>query len=93
MTKLDPLLHQELRLKIMSFLARVKKADFKTLLETTAASKGNLSVQISKLETAKFLTVKKTFKGNYPHTEYKITKLGNEKYENYLIELKAMLNL
>ena len=93
MPKLDPLLHQELRLSIVSFLAGVDRADFKKLMEVTKATKGNLSVQISKLQTAGYIKVNKSFKGNYPHTDCKITNQGHQAFETYVQELKKMLNL
>ena len=93
MSKLNSILHQELRLAIISFLANVEKADFKKLMEITSASKGNLSVQISKLQEAGYLEVIKSFKGNYPHTECRITKQGKSEFESYLKDLKQLLNL
>ncbi len=93
MSKLNSILHQELRLAIISFLANVEKADFKKLIEITSASKGNLSVQISKLQEAGYLEVIKSFKGNYPHTECRITEQGQSEFESYLNALKQLLNL
>ena len=93
MSNLNPLLHQELRLSIISFLVTIESADFKKLIEITSASKGNLSVQISKLQKAKYIQVEKSFKGNYPHTECKITALGRTEFEKYVENLKQMLNL
>ena len=93
MGNLNSLLHQELRLSIVSFLAGVEWADFNKLLEVTDASKGNLSVQISKLQKAKYVEVNKSFKGNYPHTECRLTELGKEEFSAYLSELKKMLKL
>ena len=93
MGKLNPLLHQELRLAIVSFLATVESADFKKLIEVTQASKGNLSVQITKLQTAEYLNVTKSFKGNYPHTDCKLTDKGRSEYATYINELKKMLKL
>ena len=93
MSKLNPTLHQELRLAIISFLINVDWADFKKLIEVTGASKGNLSVQISKLQKANYIEVKKSFKGNYPHTECGITDLGRKEFEAYLASLKKLLNL
>ena len=90
---LNPLLHQELRLSIISFLINVEWADFKKLIEITAASKGNLSVQISKLQKAGYIEVKKSFKGNYPHTECSVTTLGRKEFNDYLKNLKSLLNL
>jgi len=93
MGKLDPLLHQELRLAVVSYLANVEQADFKKLLEVTEASKGNLSVQIKKLQKANYITITKSFKGNYPHTACAITVPGREALENYVQNLKQLLNL
>lgn len=93
MSKLNSLLHQELRLAIISFLAGVEWADFKKLAEVTGATKGNLSVQISKLQKAGYLEVKKSFKGNYPLTECRITELGTKEFEAYVDNLRKMLNL
>ena len=93
MAKLNGLLHQELRLAIISYLINVEKTDFKNLLEITGASKGNLSVQISKLQDTGYIKVKKSFKNNYPNTECSITTKGRKAFETYVTELKAMLNL
>ena len=93
MAKLNSLLHQELRLSIISFLANVEWVDFKKLIEVTEASKGNLSVQITKLQKAGYLEVRKSFKGNYPLTECCITDAGKTELEAYVSELKKLLNL
>lgn len=94
MAKLNSILHQELRLAIVSFLATAEWVDFKKLIEVTEATKGNLSVQISKLEKkARYLEVKKSFKNNYPLTECKLKAKGKEELEAYIADLKKMLNL
>lgn len=93
MGKLNNLLHQELRLAIISFLVTVEWAEFKKIAEVTGATKGNLSVQISKLQQAKYIEVKKSFKGSYPLTECQITELGREEFESYVDQLKMLLNL
>ena len=93
MSSLDNLLHQELRLSIMSFLINLEWVDFKKLLEVTSASKGNLSVQISKLQEAGYIEVKKSFRKNYPHTECKITPKGKKAFESYVSDLKKLLKL
>ena len=77
----------------MSFLVNIDWADFKKLMEVTAASKGNLSVQLSKLQKAGYIEVKKSFKGNYPHTECRITAQGKKEFDTYLKDLKSLLNL
>lgn len=81
---LDPLLHSQLRLQIMSLLISVKEADFAFLKEKTKATAGNLSVQISKLADADYIIITKTFKDNYPLTSCKITKTGIKAFENYV---------
>lgn len=92
MNKLDKLLHQELRLAIISFLSGVDWANFNKLLEVTEATKGNLSVQIKKLEAAEYLSVKKSFKDNYPLTQCKITAKGQKALDDYVLNLKKLLN-
>ena len=84
---LDPLLHSQLRLSIMSLLISVKEADFIFLREKTKATAGNLSVQISKLSEADYITVKKTFKDNYPLTTCRITTKGIKAFEEYVHRL------
>lgn len=93
MGTLNSILHQELRLSIISFLVGVESAEFKKLLEVTKASKGNLSVQLTKLQQAGYIDINKSFKGNYPHTDCLITKEGREAFESYLVELKKLLKL
>jgi len=89
---LDPLLHSQLRLAVISLLVSVESADFNYLLEETEASKGNLSVQLSKLKKADYITIEKTFKNNYPLTICRITKVGIQAFENYVNTLKGYLN-
>lgn len=91
--KLDPLLHNELRLAIVSLLVASEKAEFKFLKENTNATAGNLSVQISKLKEAGYINVKKQFKNNYPLTICSITKKGINAFENYVQSIKAYLDV
>jgi DNA-binding transcriptional ArsR family regulator len=88
---LDPLLHQQLRLSIVSLLASVESADFNFLLEKTEATKGNLSVQISKLKDAGYVEVNKTFKNNYPLTTCNLTKAGLKAFEDYVEAIQEYL--
>jgi DNA-binding transcriptional ArsR family regulator len=81
---LDPVLHSQLRLAIISLLSNVEKADFSYLKEQTGATSGNLSVQINKLKEAGYIDVKKRFKGNYPQTTCRITKLGRVRFTDYV---------
>jgi len=85
---LDPILHSQLRLAIVSILMNAESAEFTYIKEQTEASAGNLSVQISKLKDAGYITVNKKFKGNYPQTLCRITPLGKEKFEDYVDSLK-----
>lgn len=91
--KLDPLLHSELRLAIMSLLISVNKAEFTYLKEQTESTAGNLSVQITKLEEAGYLKVEKGFKGKMPQTICSVTKKGMEAFEKYVEDLKEYLKL
>lgn len=81
---LDPLLHSQVRLAIMSILLGVKSAEFSFLLENIETTKGNLSFQLTKLKEAGYINIKKSFKKNYPLTTVKITKAGIEAYEKYV---------
>lgn len=89
--ELDPLLHSELRLAIISLLVGASKADFKELKEKTGATAGNLSVQVQKLSDAGYIEVEKSFKGKYPLTTCKITKGGLKAFDNYVEALKDYL--
>ena len=90
--KLDPLLHSELRLAVMSILAGVEEADFTYLKTQTGATSGNLSVQIDKLTTAGFITVEKGFKGKMPRTTCRMTPAGQEAFNNYIKALQEYLS-
>ena len=89
--KLDPILHSELRLAIMSILAGVDSADFSYIKQQTGATSGSLSVQIDKLSAAGYITVEKGFKGKVPCTTCKITQAGLTAFENYVNSLKEYL--
>ncbi len=88
---LDPLLHSQLRLAIMSLLISVKEAEFNYLKEKTNATSGNLSVQIDKLKQAGYIDVEKSFRDNYPLTVCKIAPTGKNAFEEYVKNLKAYL--
>ena len=90
--KLDPLLHSELRLAVMSILVGVDEADFTYLKKQTGATSGNLSVQIDKLLAAGYITVEKGFKGKMPRTSCKITTTGQEAFEGYVKALKEYIS-
>jgi DNA-binding transcriptional ArsR family regulator len=89
--ELDPILHSQLRLAIVSLLISVKEADFVYLKEKTNSTGGNLSVQLQKLKEAGYIEIEKGFKENYPHTLCKITKKGIEAFDLYVKTIKQYI--
>ena len=89
---LDPLLHSQLRLAVMSLLMSVKSAEFVHIKEKTGATAGNLSVQLDKLSTAGYIAISKSIKGKKPLTTCKITKQGIKAFESYVNTLKQYIN-
>jgi DNA-binding transcriptional ArsR family regulator len=89
---LDPILHSQLRLAIVSLLISVKEAEFTFIREKTNATAGNLSVQVNKLKDAGYIDVTKQFKDNYPQTICKITPKGIEAFEVYVKDLQSYLH-
>jgi len=88
---LDPLLHSQLRLAVMSLLIGLESAEFTFLKEKTGATSGNLSVQLDKLEKAKYITIEKSFRGKRPLTTCKIAPEGIRAFENYVNILKKYI--
>lgn len=89
--ELNPLLHSELRLAVMSILLSVESADFVYLKELTGATAGNLSVQIDKLQKAGYISVEKGFKGKMPRTTCSITQEGVTAFEEYVEAIKSYI--
>ena len=89
--ELNPLLHSELRLAIISILTNVAEADFNYLKEQTNATSGNLSVQLDKLQKARYIEVEKGFVGKKPRTTCRITGEGRKAFEEYVKALKSYL--
>jgi DNA-binding MarR family transcriptional regulator len=89
--KLDPLLHSELRLAVMSLLLSVEEADFVYIKEQTGATSGNLSIQIDKLQQAGYINVTKGFEGKRPKTTCRITPEGIKAFEKYVEALKSYI--
>jgi len=89
---LDPLLHSQLRLAIVSMLVTSEKVEFTHIKEQTKATSGNISVQIKKLHEAGYIDVEKSFKNNYPKTMLSITKKGVKAFEDYVNELKKYIS-
>src|SRR4029079_14547892 len=90
---LDPILHSQLRLAVISLLISVKEAEFTFIKEKTNATAGNLSVQINKLKEAGYIEVPKQFKDNYPQTICKITSQGVAAFEQYVKDLQSYLSI
>ena len=89
--ELDRLVHERLRLGIVSALAvneRLTFNDLKRLLKTTD---GNLSVHARKLEDAEYIACEKSFDGRVPRTEYRITAAGRRALEKYLVHMEAII--
>lgn len=93
MKELNPLLHSQLRLAVMSILMSVDEADFVYLKEKTESTAGNLSVQLDKLSTAGYITVNKGYAGKKPRTVCTITEAGRKAFEEYVNDLRQYLNL
>lgn len=85
--KLNPLLHSELRLAVMSILVGVDEADFVYIRKQTGATAGNLSVQLDKLSEAGYITVEKGFKGKKPCTTCRVTGAGISAFSEYVAAL------
>ena len=91
MKELDPLLHSQLRLGIISLLISVKEAEFTHLKDETNSTAGNLSIQLQKLKEAGYIEIEKSFKDNYPQTTCKITKLGIKAFDNYVKDIQQYI--
>lgn len=91
--ELNPILHSQLRLAIMSILISVKSADFTYIKEQTKASAGNLSVQLQKLKDAGYINIEKKFKDNFPLTTCEISAKGIEAFDEYVKTLKQYIQI
>ncbi|HNY52304.1 MAG TPA: transcriptional regulator [Bacteroidales bacterium] len=88
---LDPLLHSQLRLAIISLLMVHEEVDFNQIKDITNATSGNISVQIKKLQDAGYIDVIKSFKNNYQNTSLRITNKGIKAFEDYVENLKQYI--
>jgi len=88
---LNPLLHSQLRLSIMSYLISNGTSDFNEIKQITEATSGNISVQIKKLTEADYIRVEKGFLNNYQHTKLVITEVGIKAFEDYVKDLKEYI--
>lgn len=93
MKELDPLLHSQLRLAVMSILMSVEEADFVYLKEKTESTAGNLSVQLEKLSNAGYIMVEKGFSGRKTRTVCRVTEHGRKAFEDYVDALRSYINL
>ena len=89
--ELDPLLHSQLRLAVMSILISVEEADFVYLREQTDSTAGNLSVQLDKLSVAGYIHLEKTFVGKKTRTVCRMTSVGKKAFEKYVLILKEYI--
>lgn len=88
---LDRVIHEPARLILIALLSAAESADFVFLLKESKLSKGNLSVQLSRLEEAGYVEVEKTFRGKMPHTEYRLTRKGRAAFNQYRKSLVSAL--
>lgn len=88
---LDPILHNQLRLAVVSLLVGVESAEFNFILEKTGATRGNLSVQLTNLKEAGYIAIAKSFRDNYPLTTCKLTTKGVKAFEAYVEAIKGYL--
>ena len=91
-TDLDRVLHEPSRLMIASLLYTIEKADFLYLLNESGLTKGNLSAHLSKLETAGYVVIEKTFRGKIPRTLITMTDTGRSAFEEYRAALKKIVD-
>ncbi len=89
---LDRVIHEPARLILMTLLSAAESADFLFLLKQSKLTKGNLSVQLSRLEEAGYVEMEKTFRGKIPHTEYRLTKKGRLAFKQYRKSLGLILS-
>ena len=90
---LDPLLHSQLRLSVMSLLLSVEQADFVFIKEKTQATSGNLSIQLDKLSNAGYIEIIKGYRGKKPNTSCRITQNGINAFEKYVNALKDYIHI
>ena len=89
--ELDRLIHERLRLGIVSALAVNDRLTFNDLKHQLRTTDGNLSVHARKLEDAQYIAVEKSFEGRLPHTEYRLTPAGRRALEKYLAHMDAII--
>ncbi|RXE70202.1 transcriptional regulator [Muribaculaceae bacterium Isolate-002 (NCI)] len=93
MQELNPLLHSQLRLAVMSILMNVEEADFVYLKEKTESTAGNLSVQLDKLASAGYINIEKDMSGKRPRTICSVSDIGRNAFVEYVEVLKSYINI
>jgi DNA-binding MarR family transcriptional regulator len=88
---LDRVIHEPARLLLVALLSSVDSADFLFLLKESQLTKGNLSVHLTRLEEAGYLTVKKTFRGKITHTEFRLTPKGRAAFDDYRKQMGSIM--
>ncbi len=91
LSELDRVIHEPARLMLVALLSSVDSADFLFLLKESRLTKGNLSVHLTRLEEAGYLTVKKSFRGKIPHTEFRLTAKGKTAFDEYREQLGSIM--
>jgi DNA-binding MarR family transcriptional regulator len=89
--ELDPIVHGQIRLAVLSLLASVEEADFRWLRDKTNATDGNLGANLAKLESAKYIAVTKKFIAKKPNSLYRLTPAGRKALASYIKAMKQML--
>jgi DNA-binding MarR family transcriptional regulator len=90
--KVDRLIHERVRLAIVSALAVTPSLTFSDLKKLLNTSDGNVSVHARKLEEAEYITCTKSFEGRVPRTEYRLTPAGRRAFEKYLDHMEALIH-
>lgn len=89
---LDPIMHSQLRLAVISLLISTETAEFTYIREQTGSTAGNLSIQLTRLKEAGYIEITKKFRNNYPQTLCSITSLGRTRFSEYINSLRDYLN-
>jgi DNA-binding MarR family transcriptional regulator len=90
---LDRVIHERLRLGIVSALAAAESLTFRELRDLLGATDGNISAHARKLEEAGYIECSKSFVDRVPRTEYRLTRLGSQRLEAYLHHLEALIKV
>lgn len=88
---IDRFIHEPARLILVAMLSTVESADFLFLLKQSGLTKGNLSVQLTRLEESSYVEISKTFRGKIPHSEYRLTQQGRLAFQEYRKNLDAII--